>query len=226
MKSLSKLVALATGTLTLALVAFSLSPVFADSPGQLEGGSFVYEVKNLTQAGALANTISAKACEQLQYRVYLHNTEFGALNNVIASVNLPSTTGTSNTSTMTATTALGGTTGTNGTSTINLTSAQSISYLSGSTKLSDGSGNLISGLPDGITSGGVNIGTLNGSTTEVVTFQANVSCPVPPAAPVVTPAATKLTALPNTGPGDIVELFAGASGLGAAGHFIVNRRRR
>ena len=74
MKSLSKLVALATGTLTLALVAFSLSPVFADSPGQLEGGSFVYEVKNLTQAGALANTISAKACEQLQYRVYLHNT--------------------------------------------------------------------------------------------------------------------------------------------------------
>jgi hypothetical protein len=32
--------------------------------------------------------------------------------------------------------------------------------------------------------------------------------------------------LPNTGPGDVAELFVGTSGLGAVGHFLVNRRRR
>ena len=44
MKSLSKFLAAATGVTILALAAFSLSPVLADSPGQLEGGPMVYEV--------------------------------------------------------------------------------------------------------------------------------------------------------------------------------------
>ena len=78
MKSLSKLVALtAVGIITVALATFSLSPVFADSPGQLGGGSEVYKVKNLTQSGSYANTITANACDEVQYSILLHNTSFG-----------------------------------------------------------------------------------------------------------------------------------------------------
>jgi LPXTG-motif cell wall-anchored protein len=32
--------------------------------------------------------------------------------------------------------------------------------------------------------------------------------------------------LPNTGAGDVLGIFAGASSIGAAGHFIVARKRR
>jgi uncharacterized repeat protein (TIGR01451 family) len=43
--------------------------------------------------------------------------------------------------------------------------------------------------------------------------------------PPVTPPTPTPTPLPNTGPGDVFGLFAGASGLGAAGHFIARRRK-
>ncbi|HVX58390.1 MAG TPA: hypothetical protein VG964_01500 [Candidatus Saccharimonadales bacterium] len=47
-------------------------------------------------------------------------------------------------------------------------------------------------------------------------------------APVVKTTAKKTTAkaLPNTGPGDVAELFVGTSALGTIGHFVVSRRRR
>jgi hypothetical protein len=102
-------------------------------------------------------------------------------------------------------------------------------YENGTTTLYNGSGAVIRTLPDTITTSGVNVGNLAGSTVEFVNFKAKVSCPAPvtPAKPIVTPAAvTKSTALPNTGPGDVAELFVGASGLGAVGHYVVNRRRR
>jgi hypothetical protein len=41
-----------------------------------------------------------------------------------------------------------------------------------------------------------------------------------------TPAPTKATSLPNTGAGDVVGLFAGASAAGTAAHAIVTRRKR
>ena len=296
------------------------APAIADSPGQLEGGSIVYELKDVTQGGSYSPAISASACDEVQYSIRLHNISYGGFSDVSVKVNLPSNSSTSNASTMTATTNLGGTTGTTGTATANLSSAQTISYENGSTTLYNGSGQVIKSLPDTITSSGVDIGGLNGSTTEFVIFRAKVSCPTP--APVVSFACTELdvnqidrthfdftahatvqnanvqsygftaknagnsvvdnntvntnalsavyhfnqsnpgtytisavvntdhgsasssactkqitvasvppttppaTVLPNTGPGDMLGIFTGVSSLGAAGHYVVNRRRR
>lgn len=55
--------------------------------------------------------------------------------------------------------------------------------------------------------------------------QAAASAKCTPVKPVVK-AATTAKALPNTGPGDVLGIFTGASSLGAVGHYIVNRRRR
>jgi hypothetical protein len=74
------------------------------------------------------------------------------------------------------------TTTTTATATLNISSAQTVSYVNGSAQLLDQKGNLIETLPDGVTaSGGVNIGTLIGSATEYVNFEAKVSCPPAPA---------------------------------------------
>ena len=49
--------------------------------------------------------------------------------------------------------------------------------------------------------------------------------PTPPTPPVVKAAVTP-TALPNTGAGGVLGVFAGASILGTAGHYLVRRFRR
>lgn len=41
-----------------------------------------------------------------------------------------------------------------------------------------------------------------------------------------TPAPTKASTLPNTGAGDVLGIFTGASSLGAVGHYVVSRRKR
>jgi len=222
MKLLSKLAAILA---VAPLLAFA-TPASADSPGQLEGGAFVYQAKNLTTSGTYGNSINANAGDEVQYRVWLHNTEFGNLTNVTVRASLPTTSATSNTSTMVATTDLGGTSGTNGSVTVNLSSAQTINYENGSSVLYTQSGSVIRTLPDAITGSGVNIGTLNGSTTEYVLFKAKASVPAP--TPPVTPVTpvSKTTVLPNTGAGDVLGIFAGASAVGTAGHYFVARRRR
>jgi hypothetical protein len=196
---------------------------FAGSPGQLAGGDN-YLVKNLTQKGSYANTISATCNEEIQYSMQLSNTQFGALDNVTLKATMPSNGGTS---TATATTDLGGTSGTSDTVTVNLGSGQTQAVENGTTVLFDDKGNAIKTLPDTIATSGVNIGTLNGSTTEFVNFKAKVSCPTPTPTPTPTPApAPKATVLPNTGAGDVLGIFAGASAAGTAAHAIVSRRRR
>jgi hypothetical protein len=159
--------------------ALAVAPVLAvsglasaGSPGQLAGGDN-YLVKNITQKGSYANTISATCNDEVQYSMQLSNTQFGGLNNVTLKATLPSAGGVS---TATATTDLGGTSGTSDTVTVNLGSNQTQSLENGTTVLYDGNGNVIKTLPDTITTG-VNIGTLNGSTTEYVNFRAKVSCP-------------------------------------------------
>jgi hypothetical protein len=151
------------------------SSALAGSPGQLAGGDN-YLVKNITQKGAYANTISATCNDEVQYSMQLSNTQFGALNNVTLKATLPSAGGAS---TATATTDLGGTSGTSDTVTVNLGANQTQALENGTTVLYDGSGNAIKTLPDTITSG-VNIGTINGSTTEYVNFRAKVTCPETP----------------------------------------------
>jgi hypothetical protein len=196
----------------------------ADSPPQLGGGADVYVVKNLTKGGSFASIVNANACEELKYSIRLHNTAFSAFQDVKVSVDLPGNSSTTNTSTATATTNLGGNSGTSDTATVDLSSAQTIGYENGTAILFDANGNVIRTLPDTITSSGVDIGPLNGSTTEFVEFKAKVSCPTtPPATPPTTPATTTL---PNTGAGDVLEIFAGVSALGAAGHYATRRFKR
>ena len=217
---------LAAALAVLPIVAVT-SPVFAGSPGQLAQGSGLYQVKNLTQNGSYASTISATCNDEVQYSMELANTGFGSLNNVVLTATLPSNGGTS---TATATTDLGGNSGTHDSVTVNLSSGQTISYENGTTVLYDSNAHAIKTLSDTITTSGVNVGTINGSTTEFVNFKTKVSCPAPPVTPPTTPTPpqvlAKTTSLPNTGPGDVFELFAGATGLGSVGNFLVNRRRR
>ncbi len=188
MKNFSKIVAIATGLTFLAFGAFSLSPALAESPGQLEGGSVVYEVKDVTSNGSYANTINANKCDELEYSIELDNDGYGSLSDVTVKANLPTATATSNTSTFVATTASGGISGTTGSTTVNLSSAQSISYMPGTTELFNSAGTVIETIPDsnGIFSqNGFDIGGLVGSTTEFVNFKAKVNCP---STPPVTPA--------------------------------------
>jgi LPXTG-motif cell wall-anchored protein len=224
MKNLSKFAAVAGATTVAA--AISLAPVFAGSPGQLEGGSIVYKVKDVTQNGSYASSINAKACDVLEYSIDLHNTDYGQLTNIMVNATLPS----SGTSNLTATPDSGASAGTSGTVNVNLGSAQGITYEAGTTELFDGSGNLVKTLPDGITSGGINVGDLNGSTGEFVNFKAEVNCPSTPVTPVTpstpaTPATTASTTLPQTGASDGLAGLAGTGGTGVIGYGVVMYRR-
>jgi hypothetical protein len=203
----------------------------AGSPGQLGGGDN-YTVKNLTQKGSYGNNISATCKDEVQYSMELSNTEFGALNNVTLKVSLPSNGGVS---TATATTDLGGTSGASDSATLNLGSGQTQALVNGSTTLFDDQGHAIKTLPDTIATSGVNIGTLKGSTIEFVNFKAKVNCPTPTPTPTPTPAPTPTPTpapaktpevLPNTGAGDVLGAFAGASAAGTAAHVAVRRVRR
>jgi hypothetical protein len=164
------------------IVAIS-GTAFAGSPGQLAGGSN-YQVKNLTQGGSYSSSISATCNDEIEYSMQLSNTQFGALNNVTLKATLPSNGGTS---TATATTDLGGTSGTSDSVNVNLGSGDTQTLENGTTVLYNGSGSAIETLPDTVATSGVNIGTLEGSTTEYVNFKAKVGCPTPaPVAPVYT----------------------------------------
>ena len=184
MKRISKYIAAVAGLTVLAVAAFSMSPVLADSPGQLEGGGSVYEVRDLTQNGSYANTISAKAGDLLEYSVELHNDAYGSLTSINVAANLPGNSATSNTSTVVATTNLAGTSGANGSVTVNLSSAETINYVNGTTILYNGQGVETQKMADGITSqSGINAGGLMGSTIEYVNFEARVNTPVVPTPP-------------------------------------------
>lgn len=142
----------------------------ADSPGQLTDNANNFMVKNLTQNGAYANNVSAACNEEVQYSVRLHNAAFGGLTNVVVKANIIS-------GQMTAVPAEGASQGTTGTATVTMPSNGSIAYEAGSTVLHDVNGNVIKTLSDGITTQGVNVGNIAGSTTEFVNFKAKVACP-------------------------------------------------
>lgn len=204
--------AAATIVTAAALVA---APVAATSPGQLATGSNVFKIKDVTQNGAYSASVGNVACgDVLEYSVYLHNMDYGSLSNVTVKAAIGGN------STVNVTTNLGGNTGTSGAVSVGLGAGQSLSYQSGSTQLFDGNGKLISNLADGVASGGVNIGTINGSTTEFVNFKAQVNCPVTPS---VTPQPTPAP-LPQTGPSDLAGL-AGIGGTGAIGYAAMAYRR-
>ncbi len=306
---------LAAALAVLPIMAFA-SPALAGSPGQLGGGADVFLVKNQTQKGSYASSISTACGDEVQYSARLHNVAFEGLTNVMVSANLVS-------GKLTATPAEGASQGTTGTVSVNLPSGGSLAFESGTTTLYDSNGNVIKTLSDGITTVGVNVGNIGGSTTEFVNFKAKVACPpvTPPtvslacvqldvtnidrthydftakgsvsnatitgytfsvkdanskvidtntvstsatsavyhfnqeagtytvsatlntdhgsntnsncvktitvATPPTTPPATPpAKTLPNTGAGDVLGIFTGASAAGGVGHYIVARRKR
>ena len=219
MKNLSKIAAVAGATTVAAAISL---PVFAGSPGQLEGGSIVYKVKDLTQNGSYASSIKANACDELEYSIDLHNTDYGQLTNIMVKAPL-SNSGSSN---MTATPDSGASFGTSGSVTVD--SAQSVTYENGTTELYDGTGKAVKALPDGITTSGINVGNLNGSTGEFVNFKAKVNCPTPAPTPTPTPTTPSTpaapTSLPQTGADELAGL-AGLAGTGAIGYGTVMYRR-
>lgn len=227
---IKSLVLSTTAALMVSVVGF-VGPALADSPGQIDGGD-IYRVKNVTKNTPLADTATANACEELQYKVRLHNSGFGVAPNIVASATLPSTAGTTNVSKMTINYDGSVTTSVADTATVNLTSAQSISYESGTTQLLDKDNNLVKSLPDGVTATGVNVGDLNGSTVEFVQFQAKVNCPTPPKPPVTPPTTPSTPATPgapttlvNTGAGSVAGIFAAATIAGIAAYrFVLGRR--
>jgi hypothetical protein len=162
----------------LALPIIALVPsaqVFADSPGQLSNAATNYEVKNVTKNGSYSQSASAACGETVKYSVLLANSDYGLLKNLtvkadIASGNISAS----------ATNAASATTSVSGKVTVTVTGGGTLSYIPGSTVRITSDGKTTTNLPDGIVSGGVNAGELNGSTQTFVQFQAKVNCVVPP----------------------------------------------
>jgi hypothetical protein len=159
-------------------------PAQAANQGQIAGGN-IYRVKNLTAGGDFGDPINADKCQELQYKVRLHNPGPGVVHQVTIKVTLPSTTATSNVSTATVSAIDADPATVSDTATVNLSSAQSISYESGTTQLLDDNNNFLKNLPDGITQGGVAIGDVGVSLNEIrfVQFKAKISCPETPPPP-------------------------------------------
>jgi hypothetical protein len=187
MKITSKLSGAAATLLILGSIGFSASQAVAFSDGQIEGGD-IYRVEDLTTNSGFANPATANACDTLEYRARLYNPGSATLNNVNVQALVSNEKLTSNTSTLDATASNADPANTYAFATVNLSSAQTLSYVAGSTQLLDQNDNPISNLSDGITiSGtGVNIGNLGPSVIEFVQFQEKVSCPTPPPPPTPT----------------------------------------
>lgn len=150
--------------------------------GQIEQGDIYYS-KNLTNGGSFGDPTSANKCEQLQYKMRMHNPGSSTVTNVRIHVNLPGAQASQNVSTATITADNAFPVTVSDTATANISSLQTITYKSGSTELLNSSNQVISTLPDGITtSAGVNIGTVGVSINEIrfVQFKADISCPEPP----------------------------------------------
>lgn len=188
------------------------TPAAAAGTGQIEGGPAVYEAKNLTTGSAYGDNTTVAACQELQYSIRLHNSGFVAVNNINVKVTLPSTAGTTNISTVTATYTDGLTPSTSDTTTVISATPQTITYEAGTTQLFDGTGTLVGSQADGIVSGGLSLGSLNGSTTEYVNFKAKTNCPTPE-----TPAysCTLLHITPATGRKVTIDTFTTAQSGGA-----------
>lgn len=168
MKKLALAVALAAAP----LLAFA-TPVFADSPGQLQNSNNFYKVKNVTKGGDYSSSVSATCGDTVKFSVMVANGEFGVLSNVTVKTTLAGKTNVS------ATNAAGQTTTTSGSVTVNVNEGNLV-YVAGSTQNLAENGSHIKTLADGITTSGVNKGSLMGSTAEFVQFQAKVDCPPTP----------------------------------------------
>lgn len=171
---MSKVLNVAAGLAVVPMLAFA-APVFADSPGQLQGGSNTFVVKNVTTTSAYGSSAQVNACNDvIQYSVELHNTEYGALSNVNVKATLGATT------TVTATPAQGASAGVTASVKVNgLTDGRSLSYVANSAKLYGADGKETTGLTGSDVTAGVTVDQVKGSDTKFVNFQAKVTCETP-----------------------------------------------
>lgn len=206
-------------------LAFS-APVFADSPGSLASGPDLYQVKNVTKNTNYGSTVDATCGDIVKYSIKLANSEYGQLENVTIKAPL------SGTMTASATNAANQTTSVSGSVTVN-TGKGNLAYVAGTTVNLSVTGAHIKTLADGITTTGVNKGSLKGSTREFVQFQAKVVCETTPVTPTTpetpkTPEAPKQTApavIAATGPASTIATMTGLSALAAGIGYAVQRRR-
>ena len=160
--------------------------VFADRPGQLSNGTSNYEVKNVTKNGSYSQSASVACNETVKYSVLLANSDYGLLKNVTVKADLASgNISASATNTANATTTVAGKVA------VTVTGGGTLTYLSGTTVRTTSDGKTSTNLPDGLVSGGVNAGDLNGSTQTFVQFQAKLTCETPPVKISVCELATK-----------------------------------
>lgn len=178
-----------------ALIAVAVLPVLAlttsayatGGPGQIEQGD-IYRVKDVTTNSAFADNINATCNDTVQFRVRVHNGGPETLTNVHVAATLnqsSSTTSHGSQVSVSADNNLHGATVTANAG-VNTNVATTATYVSGSTQLlnystTPGGESVLGNLPDGILSGGVNIGNIGPLTsdTEEVQFQAKLSCPTP-----------------------------------------------
>lgn len=232
MSKLSKVAAIAAVAPLFALA----SPAFADvSYGQIESGD-IYRVKNVTLNGDgngnFADSITAQCGQTVAFRVRVHNVGPDTINNVMVAATLDNVSSMSHSSKVsltadnvldnaTITAAAGLTTDKNTT----------ISYVNGSTELLDQNGNEIKSLADGVTTSGINIGSIGPLTSnaEEVQFEAKLNCETPPVKPPKTPTKPTKPAAPkqlvNTGAGDVAGIFAVATLAGFLGYRVVLSRK-
>lgn len=225
---MSRLAKLMAAAVMVPAVVFA-SPVHATVKSYIEGGD-IFKVKNVTDNGSYVDPGNADACETVSYRVRLHNPGPDyVLNNITVQASVPQATMTKNVATIIVRSPEANPENTSDTATLNISTAQKLSYVNGSTQLLNSKGEVIKALPDGITGAGVNVGSVGISLNEIkyVRFEMKVSCPEQPKpTPQPAPQVKKeVTELPNTGAGSVISLFAGASALGAAGHYAFRRFR-
>lgn len=157
-----------------ALPALLTAPVFADSPGQLSNGDDNYKVKNVTTNSAYGKAASLTCDQTVKYSILIANSDFGQLENVTVKASLPGNISISGKN------ANGDTSSVSGTVNVSVPSNGTLTYVNGSTNYyvynNDGSVKSSKTLADGVTAGGINTGTLAGSTLARVYFQAKVDC--------------------------------------------------
>ena len=176
--TLSKLGIALVSIVAITLVGTGQAMAFTD--GQINGGD-IYRTEDLTQKTSFSNTTSAQACDVLEYRVRLYNPGSATVNNVNVQADISNEALTSNQSTIQIISSNGDPSTTYAFTTVNFASAETLSYVNGTTQLLDQNDNLIQNLPDGVTIGGtgVNVGNVGASVTEYVQFKEEVSCHIP-----------------------------------------------
>jgi hypothetical protein len=162
--------------------ALVLAPVQAVVQPSVQGGD-IFRVRNLTAGGDFSDPATADKCQELQYRVRIHN---GGSDEPLKGVNvkavIPAAAGVQNTSSITVSASNSNPVSTSDTATVNLAQSLKITYVPGSSQLLDSNGAVISSIGDVTAGAGVNIGDVGVSINErrFVQFKAKVDCPETP----------------------------------------------